>query len=160
MKYDVCIIGSGAGGAPIAYELSNAGFNVVVLEKGKEYKEEDFTKDEVGVCRREMFTPPLKEEQHVINERVEDGGITRHVGSESGWNFWNGSMVGGSSNLMSGYFHRMKPNDFKLESVYGKIEGANVVDWPISYEDLEPYYEKVERVVGVSGRKGTRSASA
>jgi len=152
MKYDVCIIGSGAGGAPIAYELSNAGFNVVVLEKGKEYKEEDFTKDEVGVCRREMFTPPLKEEQHVINERVEDGGITRHVGSESGWNFWNGSMVGGSSNLMSGYFHRMKPNDFKLESVYGKIEGANVVDWPISYEDLEPYYEKVERVVGVSGR--------
>jgi len=152
MKYDVCISGSGAGGAPIAYELSNAGFNVVVLEKGKEYKEEDFTKDEVGVCRREMFTPPLKEEQHVINERVEDGGITRHVGSESGWNFWNGSMVGGSSNLMSGYFHRMKPNDFKLESVYGKIEGANVVDWPISYEDLEPYYEKVERVVGVSGR--------
>ncbi|OIP55987.1 MAG: oxidoreductase [Helicobacteraceae bacterium CG2_30_36_10] len=151
MMYDVCIIGSGAGGSPIAYELSNAGFNVVVLEKGKNYKEEDFSKDELGVSRRNMFTPLLKEEQHVINQREEDGSITRYVGSEAEWSFWNGSMVGGSSNLMSGYFHRMKPNDFKLKSVYGEIEGANVVDWPISYEELEPYYEKVERVVGVSG---------
>ena len=60
-------------------------------------------------------------------------------------------MVGGSSNLMSGYFHRMKPNDFKLKSAFGEIEGANIVDWCIDYEELEPYYEKVERVVGVSG---------
>lgn len=152
MTYDICIIGSGAGGSPIAYELSNAGFNVVVLEKGKDYKEEDFNKDELAVCRRDMFTPPLKEEQHVINQRNEDGTVTRFVGSEYSWNFWNGSMVGGSSNLMSGYFHRMKPNDFKLKSVYGNINGANVVDWPISYEDLEPYYAKVEKVVGVSGK--------
>lgn len=151
MIYDICIIGSGAGGSPIAYELSNAGFNVVVLEKGKEYKEEDFSKDELAVSRRDKFTPLLKDEQHVINDRAEDGTITRYVGSEYDWSFWNGSMVGGSSNLMSGYFHRMKPNDFKLKSVFGEIEGANVVDWPISYDELEPYYEKVERVVGVSG---------
>lgn len=61
MKYDVCIIGSGAGAAPIAYELSNAGFNVVVLEKGKYYKEEDFSKDELATSRRNKFTPLLKE---------------------------------------------------------------------------------------------------
>jgi choline dehydrogenase-like flavoprotein len=61
-------------------------------------------------------------------------------------------MVGGSSNLMSGYFHRLKPNDFKLKSVFGEVEGANVVDWPIGYEALEPYYTKVEKVVGVSGK--------
>ncbi|EQB40493.1 hypothetical protein M947_01460 [Sulfurimonas hongkongensis] len=152
MTYDVCIIGSGAGGAPIAYELSNAGFNVVVLEKGKDYKEEDFNKDELAVCRRDIFTPSLKEEQHVINERDADDSIVRYEGSKYNWNFWNGSMVGGSSNLMSGYFHRMKPNDFKLKSVYGEIDGANVVDWPISYEDLEPYYTKVEKIVGVSGK--------
>ncbi len=151
MMYDVCIIGSGAGGAPIAYELSNAGFNVVVLEKGKNYKEENFSKDELAVSRRSKFTPLLKEEQHVINDRAEDGTITRYVGSEAGWSFWNGSMVGGSSNLMSGYFHRMKPNDFKLKSVYGEVKGANIVDWPISYEELEPHYDKVEKVVGVSG---------
>jgi len=152
MIYDICIIGSGAGGSPIAYELSNAGFNVVVLEKGKDYKEEDFNKDEIAVCRRDIFTPPLKEEQHIINERDEYGAISRYEGSEYNWNFWNGSMVGGSSNLMSGYFHRMKPNDFKLKSVYGEIDGANVVDWAISYEDLEPFYAKVEKIVGVSGK--------
>ena len=151
MMYDICIIGSGAGGAPIAYELSRAGFNVVVLEKGEYYKEEDFNKDELGVSRRNLFTPDLKDEQHVVYERDKDGAIKRYVGSEHNWSFWNGSMVGGSSNLMSGYFHRMKPNDFKLRSTYGEIEGTNIVDWCISYEELEPYYEKVERVIGVSG---------
>ena len=151
MMYDICIIGSGVGGSPIAYELSNAGYKVVVLEKGKNYTEEDFSKDELAVSRRNKFTPLLKEEQHVINEYSEDGTFKRYEGREYNWSFWNGSMVGGSSNLMSGYFHRMKPNDFKLATVYGEIDGANIVDWAISYEDLEPYYTKVEEVVGVSG---------
>ncbi|MBU1657621.1 GMC family oxidoreductase [bacterium] len=151
MMYDVCIIGSGAGASPLAYELSNAGYNVVVLEKGRLFREEDFSKDEIAVSRRSLFTPLLKEEQHIINQRESDGTITRHVGSEYNWSFWNGSMVGGSSNLMSGFFHRMKPNDFRLRSAYGDIEGANIVDWPICYEDLEPYYAKVEAVIGVSG---------
>ena len=150
--YDICIIGSGAGGSPIAYELSNAGYKVVVLEKGEYYDEKSFNKDELAVSRRDMFTPPLNEQKHIINEYSQSGEFTRYDGAESGWNFWNGSMVGGSSNLMSGYFHRMKPDDFKLRSVYGKIKGANIVNWAISYEDLEPYYEKVERVVGVSGK--------
>lgn len=150
--YDVCIIGSGAGGSPIAYELANAGFSVVVLEKGKNYTEDDFNKDEVAVSRRDMFTPPLNEQKHIINEYKSDGSFTRFDGQEYSWNFWNGSLVGGSSNLMSGYFHRMKPNDFKLKSTYGKVKGANVVDWAISYEELEPYYTKVESVIGVSGR--------
>lgn len=151
MKYDVCIIGSGAGGGPIAYELANAGYKVVVLEKGPEYTEKDFTKDELAVSRRSMYTPSLKDEQHVINDRDRDGITTRYEGSEHNWSFWNGSMVGGSSNLMSGYFHRMKPDDFRLKSKYGEIKGANIVDWPISYEDLEPYYTKVEEIIGVSG---------
>jgi choline dehydrogenase-like flavoprotein len=149
---DVCIIGSGAGAGPIAYELSKAGFNVVVLEKGKNYTEQDFNKDELAVCRRDMFTPKLEDEFHIINEVQDDGSVKRYDGREYGWSFWNGSMVGGSSNLMSGYFHRLKPNDFKLKTVYGEIEGANVVDWPIDYEELEPYYTKVEHVVGVSGK--------
>lgn len=151
MMYDVCIVGSGAGGAPLAYELSNAGFKVIVLEKGKHYKEEDFTKDELAVSRRDMYTPMLRDEQHVIKERDQDGHVTRYVGSEHGWSFWNGSMVGGSSNVMSGYFHRLKPDDFRLRSVYGEISGSTTVDWPITYETLEPFYAKVETLVGVSG---------
>ena len=151
MKYDVCIVGSGAGAGPIALELSKAGFKVLILEKGGFYNKEDFFKDEVGVCRRSTFTPRLDEEQHVIEDK-EDGKWIGTKTSDSGWDFWNGNIVGGSSNFMSGYFHRMKPKDFKLKTVYGDIEGANVVDWPISYDELEPYYTKAEIEVGISGK--------
>ena len=151
-RSDICIIGSGAGAAPVALTLAEAGFKVTVLEKGPLYSENDFKKDEIAVSRRSLYTPKLEEEQHVIETYDKEGNLIREAGSESGWNFWNGSMVGGSSNLMSGYFHRLKPNDFRLRSVFGEVEGANVVDWPISYETLEPYYTKVEEVVGVSGK--------
>ena len=143
MIYDVCIIGSGAGAAPVAYELSKKGAKVVVLEKGDFYEEKDFSKDEIAFCRRSIVTPDLKDEYHVIED------IPTY---KSGWDFWNGNVVGGSSNFMSGFFHRLNPKDFRLLSEFGEIDGANIVDWPISYEDLEPYYEKVERIVGISGK--------
>jgi len=151
-QYDICIVGSGAGGAPVAHELSRAGYSVLVLEKGPYLTEKDFTKDEIAVSRRSIYTPRLRDEQHVVETYNDDGTVDRVTAAESGWNFWNGSMVGGSSNLMSGYFHRLKPVDFRLRSAFGPIEGANVADWPITYADLEPYYAKVERLVGVSGR--------
>ncbi len=150
--FDVCVIGSGAGGAPVAYALANAGYSVLVLEKGPWFKREDFSKDELACCRRSHYTPNLRDEQHVIEDPDGQGGWHTESTSVSGRDFWNGSMVGGSSNLMSGFFHRMKPMDFRLLSTFGPIEGANVVDWPIGYGDLAPYYDKVEKVVGVSGR--------
>ena len=147
-EYDVCVVGSGAGGSPVALTLAQAGASVVVLEKGPWYTEKEFFKDEMGDL---YYTPNLRDEQHVIEQR--DAGVwKREATSESGWSFWNGNMVGGSSNLMSGFFTRLKPDDFRLRSAFGAIPGANVVDWPISYEDLEPYFAKVETVVGVSGR--------
>jgi len=151
MRYDVCIVGSGAGAGPVAYELSMAGYKVVVLEKGGWYTKDDFFKDEIGVCRRSTFTPRLDEEQHVLEEKREREWVKTPT-SESGWDFWNGNIVGGSSNFMSGYFHRMKPKDFALKSEYGEIENSNITDWPIRYEELEPYYAKVESIVGISGR--------
>jgi len=150
MIYDVCIVGSGAGAGPIAFELSKAGYKVLVLEKGPWYKRENMLKDEIAVGRRSSFTPRLDEEQHVLEE-YKDGKWIGTPTLESGWDFWNGSIVGGSSNLMSGYFHRLKPKDFRLKSSYEEIEDSNVVDWPISYEELEPYYTKVESIVGISG---------
>jgi len=149
--YDICIIGSGAGAGPIAYELSNAGKKVLILEKGEFYKEEDFSKDEIAFCRRSIVTPKLKDEYHVI-EDLEDGSWRATPTYRSGWDFWNGNVVGGSSNFMSGFFHRLHPKDFRLLSEFGAIKGANIVDWPISYADMEPYYEKAERIVGISGK--------
>ena len=151
-KYDVCIIGSGAGAGPIAYELSKNGYNVIVLEKGPWFKTKDFSKDEIVATRRNVYTPSLEEEQHVIETKNADGKWEAKSTYSTGRTFWNGNMVGGSSNIMSGYFHRMKPNDFKLLTVYGKIDGANIVNWPVDYTEMEPYFGKVEKVVGVSGR--------
>ncbi|MDD5366871.1 MAG: GMC family oxidoreductase [Gallionellaceae bacterium] len=150
--YDVCVIGSGAGGGPVAYTLAQQGRSVVVLEKGPWFTEADFYKDELACCRRSVYTPDLKDEQHVIEDTDEDGDWVATPTSESGWNFWNGNCVGGSSNFMSGFFHRMKPVDFRLRSEFGAIAGANIVDWPITYKDLEPWYDKVEKIVGVSGK--------
>jgi choline dehydrogenase-like flavoprotein len=148
--YDICIIGSGAGAGPIIYELSKKGLTVCVLEKGDIYNEKDFSKDEIAVVRRPIYTPNLKDEYHTIEEFM-DGTWEKFPTYETGWSFWNGNLLGGSSNFMSGYFHRLKPNDFKLASVYGVPKDSNIVDWPISYSDMEKYYEKVERYVGVSG---------
>ncbi len=150
-SFDICIIGSGAGAGPVAYELSRAGFSVVVLEKGPWFKTKHFTKDEIVSSRRSVYMPSLKDEPQVIESRDDEGVWRAESNYETGRDFWNGNCVGGSSNFMSGYFHRMKPVDFRLLSDYGEIEGANIVDWPIGYEDLEPYYAKVESVVGVSG---------
>lgn len=150
--FDVCVIGSGAGGGPVAYTLAEQGHSVVVLEKGPWFTEADFFKDELACCRRSVYTPKLSDEQHVIEEQNRDGSWSGTPTSQSGWDFWNGNCVGGSSNFMSGFFHRLKPVDFRLLSEFGPVDGANIADWPISYADLEPYYDKVERVVGVSGQ--------
>lgn len=150
--YDICIVGSGAGAGPIAYTLSKAGYQVVILEKGPWFKTKDFTKDEITAVRRSVYTPNLMDEPQVFETQNNKGEWVAKSNTETGNDFWNGSLVGGSSNFMSGYFHRMKPNDFQLLSKYGKIKGANIVDWPISYKELEPYFTKVETLVGVSGR--------
>lgn len=154
--YDVCIIGSGAGGGPVALELARAGYDVVVLEKGPWFKEDDFYKDELACCRRSVYTPNLKDEQHSIEDYAGKDAQGNYKwasepSGESGRDFWNGNCVGGSSNFMSGFFYRLKPQDFRLLSEFGPIKGANVADWPIGYEELEPYYTKVEREIGISG---------
>jgi len=151
-KYDICIIGSGAGAGPVAYTLSKAGYKVLILEKGPWITTKEFTKDEITAVRRSVYTPNLKDEPQVLETQNNDGSWEAKSNYKSGNDFWNGSLVGGSSNFMSGYFHRMKPNDFKLLSSYGAIQGANIVDWPLSYEEMEPYYTKVEEIVGVSGQ--------
>ncbi len=151
-KYDICVIGSGAGAGPIIYELSKAGYQVLVLEKGPWYRTKDFAKDELVATRRSVYTPNLKDEPQVIETQNRKGIWKAKSTYETGRDFWNGNCIGGATNFMSGYFSRLKPIDFKLLSTYGPIEGANIADWPISYEDLEPYYTKVEQIIGVSGK--------
>ncbi len=152
--FDVCVIGSGAGGGPIAWEAARAGLSVVVLEKGPWFDERDFFKDEVTCNHRRVFRSDYKTEPQVIEEAAADGrwSALPTTDPNSGHDYWNGNCVGGSSNFMSGHFFRLKPDDFRLLSTFGPIAGANIADWPMGYEALEPYYTKVETEIGISGR--------
>ncbi len=150
--FDVIVVGSGAGGGPVALWCADAGYRVLVLEKGPAVSEKDFHKDEMGEVRRPRFVPREHEEPRVVELPDGRGGYEAVTTSEAGFSLWNGCAVGGATNFMSGFFLRMKPEDFRLRSEYGEAPGADVVDWPISYDDLEPFYDLVEREVGVSGR--------
>ncbi len=143
-EVDVCIIGSGAGGAPMALTLGRAGFKVVVLEKGAHYKKEDFVHDEILNSRRNFFMPLPWDEPHLVRP----GPSAPYKRTNEAW---TANCVGGGTVHMSGYFYRLKPIDFRLRSELGKIPGANIADWPIRYEELSPFYDQAEEELGVSG---------
>ncbi len=140
---DVCIIGSGAGGAPLALELGRAGFKVVVLEKGAWYQQTDFVHDEIMNSRRNFFMPLPWDEPHLWRTEGQPYARTNEA--------WTANCVGGGTVHMSGYFYRLKPIDFRQKTELGAPKGSNVVDWPITYKDLAPYYDKAEAELGVSG---------
>lgn len=141
---DVCIIGSGAGGAPMAHELAQTGARVLVLEKGPWYKRPDFDHDEIKNARRNYWVPFVSDEPHMLQFSADSG---PHKSSEG----WTSNCVGGGTIHMSGFFYRLHPDDFRMKTLFGDLEGASLADWPITYDDLAPYYSKAERAVGVSG---------
>ncbi len=143
-EVDVCIVGSGAGGSPLAVELARAGAKVVVLEKGPWYTRKDFDHDEIKNARRNRWVPYVSDEPHLMSH-----GGGEAVPTNEGW---TSNCVGGGTVHMSGFFYRLDPEDFRLATRYGSVLSANLADWPISYEDLAPYYDKAERTVGVSGK--------
>ena len=120
--YDVCIVGTGAGASGVAHKLVEAGVNVVMLERGGFYTEKEFSKDEIAYCKREIVTPSFKDAYHTI-ETYEYGQWKKTSTRDTESTYFNGNIVGGSSNFMSGYFHRMKPKDFKLNLLMELLMG-------------------------------------
>ena len=149
-QVDFVIIGSGAAGGVLAKELSTAGYTVVVLEQGPFHKSSDFKHDELG----NWVLHSLVGDQQ--NFPVSFRKTEKDTATVDPWNkpivYARG--VGGASVHFTANFWRLHPSDFNERTRLGPISGTGFDDWPITYEELEPYYTKVDWEVGVSGAPG------
>ena len=128
---DAVVIGTGAGGAPLLSRLARAGLKVVALDAGNHWSAaKDFATDEVSQSK--LFW---------TDERLSAGMDPLPFGNNN-----SGTGVGGSTLHYTAYVPRPQPDDFRLYDDFG-----TGVNWPITYYDLEAYYDEIETFLGVSG---------
>jgi choline dehydrogenase-like flavoprotein len=149
-RTDVCIIGAGASGAAAAKVLTEQGVQVVALERGPWRKRETFSGDELAnVNRYNLWPDPLLNPRTVRTAPDQKPRVELFCPVPQA--------VGGGTVHWQGWLPRFTENDFRIRTVAGDLPGASLADWPISYEELEPYYDKVEWAFGVSGQAGANA---
>src|SRR5262245_34237600 len=139
----VVVIGSGAGGGTLSNELAQKGVKVVLLEAGGRHEIEDFVNDEWGSFVNISW----------LDKRTTSGSW-RVAKDFAGLPAWIVKAVGGSTVHWAGASLRFQEHEFKVKSTYGDIAGANLLDWPISLEEMAPYYDRAEDKMGVTGTHG------
>jgi len=151
-EVDFVIIGSGASGGILAKELSTTGFEVVVLEQGPYRTPGEFTHDDMKVLiLGEMTSHPGWSDPQTFRHSATETATVRTSGPPPAL-YARG--VGGSSVHFTGNYWRLHPSDFRERSLFGEISGTGFSDWTISYQELEPYYARVDWDIGVSGTPG------
>ncbi|MEL7312257.1 MAG: GMC family oxidoreductase [Pseudomonadota bacterium] len=153
---DFVIVGSGSAGGILAKELSTNGFDVVVFEQGPYRKSHEFHNDELSILFRFELHGGKRENngqtfRRTADERAQMPGRGLPPADYA-------QTVGGSSVHFTGNFWRFREIDFKERSIHGAIGGTNFTDWPLTYDELEPYYTRVDWEVGVSGAPGPNDA--
>jgi choline dehydrogenase-like flavoprotein len=139
----VVIIGSGAGGGTLGTELALKGVKVVMLEAGKRHEMEDFVNNEW-----ESFV------QLAWTDMRTTSGNWRVAKDFSNLPAWIVKSVGGSTVHWAGASLRFQDHEFKTKSVYGDVKGANLLDWPLTLAELDPWYAKAEDRMGVTRTHG------
>jgi choline dehydrogenase-like flavoprotein len=135
-EVDMCIVGAGASGGVLGAKLAEAGWSVVLLDAGPHWDPtRDFVSDELG--SRQLFW---------TDERITGGRDAVELGSNN-----SGRGVGGSTVHYSMIAMRAHPEDFRRRAIEGDIPGTELRDWPITFDDLEPYYDEVERDLQIAG---------
>jgi choline dehydrogenase-like flavoprotein len=141
--YDVCVIGSGPAGATIATELSQAGAKVIMLEAGKEVPLSEFT------SHTWPYDLPYRGFRGERQARFYQGDVSSSIRYENSADISVDRIrvVGGRSVHWNAVALRYAARDFRVRSIDGIEE-----DWPLTYEELEPYYDRIEQSIGVCGR--------
>ncbi|HQR03467.1 MAG: GMC family oxidoreductase [Proteobacteria bacterium] len=141
--YDVCVIGTGAGGGIMIDELTHAGMSVVALERGPLLGPDDFMgHDELSnIFRGTGFAPRLKETvRHSVHEEATEQRFSSLA-----------QVVGGSAVHWGAWSWRYRPDEFKVLRREGPVAGANLADWPVDAEEMAPWYARAEAAWGVAG---------
>jgi choline dehydrogenase-like flavoprotein len=150
--YDAVVVGAGAGGSVAAAMLSEAGLRVLVVERGSWLRYDQIGRDHVRNHRFNKYGhntgPGLEGNPRTIILSNGDERITTPFEG----NYHNNAMtLGGGTRVYGAQGWRFHPDDFRMATRYGIPDGSSLSDWPLSYDDLEPYYDRAEWEVGVSG---------
>jgi choline dehydrogenase-like flavoprotein len=140
----VVIIGTGAGGGVLANELAQKGVKVVALEAGGRYLPEDYVNDEWESFGQLAWLDPRT-----------TSGDWRVAKDFSGLPAWIVKAVGGTTTHWAGASLRFQDHEWKALTTYGRVDGANLLDWPIDGAEMAPWYDKAETKLGVT-RTGDR----
>ena len=151
-RVNAVVVGAGAAGGIVAKELSTAGLSVLLVERGKWYTPNDCRKDDLRNQRTTVLGNAFGPEDEG-NPRVwlDAKGEPQIVQASEGGYQNNAACVGGGTLSYGAQAWRYMPQDFRMRSTYGAPPGSSLEDWPISYDELEPFYEKAEYEIGISG---------
>jgi choline dehydrogenase-like flavoprotein len=151
-RVNAVVVGAGAAGGIVAKELSAAGLSVVLLERGKWYTSNDCRKDDLRNQRTTVLGNAFGPEDEGNPRVLVDADGLPHIMLPSEGGYQNdAACVGGGTLSYGAMAWRYLPQDFRMRTTYGAPAGSSLEDWPISYDDLEPYYEKAEYEIGISG---------
>ena len=146
------VVGSGAAGGIVAKELAEAGLSVVLLERGHWVTPDEERKDDLRNQRTTALGVPYgPDEEKEPRVFVDPQGRAHVVWPADGAYSNNAACVGGGTVSYGAMAWRYMAQDFRMKSTYGAPAGSTLEDWPIAYDDLEPFYEKAEWEIGVAG---------